>query len=188
MESNVLNVRDLPQAEEIINGDLLIVERPNGTQSLDFKDFIVGPDNVSFYNTTIVGLSTTVSSLSTSAHAEVVALSSDTRNYVNTKLTDVKNYYYFNTNITFNAGATNLSFNFESAVNNLNPADIHLVYDYTSIGSQNLAEFNPQPFLIQLIKGSTQTTNGLNSYAVNAYVLSAMKASCTVNASVQRAY
>lgn len=188
MESNVLNVKDLPQAEEIINGDLLIVERPNGTQSLDFKDFIVGPDNVSFYNTTIVGLSTTVSSLSTSAHAEVVALSSDSRNYVNTKLADVKNYFYYNTNITLNAGAKNLSFTFDSIVSNLNPADINLVYDYTSVGVQNLNEFNAQPFLIQLIKGSTQSSTGKNSYTVNAFVLSAMNASSIINATVQRAY
>lgn len=46
---NTINVKDLPSLEQILNGDFLIVENINGTNRLDFADFVIGPSNTSFY-------------------------------------------------------------------------------------------------------------------------------------------
>lgn len=61
MENNTVKVKDLPRLEEILPGNLLIVEDEVGTKALDFKDFVVGPANTSFYN----GLATNINNLST---------------------------------------------------------------------------------------------------------------------------
>jgi hypothetical protein len=46
---NSINVKDLPSLEQILAGNYLIVENVNGTNKLDFADFVVGPSNTSFY-------------------------------------------------------------------------------------------------------------------------------------------
>lgn len=65
-DPNVVNIKTLPRIEEIVEGNLLIVENDQGTNTLDFANFVVGPNNVSFYNQ-IVSLSTQNVSLSASA-------------------------------------------------------------------------------------------------------------------------
>lgn len=47
---NTVNVKDLPQAEEIVTGNYLLLEDETGTKIIDFKNFVVGPSNTSFYN------------------------------------------------------------------------------------------------------------------------------------------
>jgi len=64
-DSNVVNIKTLPRVEEIVEGNLLIVENEQGTNTLDFSNFVVGPNNVSFYSQ-IVSLSTQNVSLSSS--------------------------------------------------------------------------------------------------------------------------
>jgi len=76
-----VNIKQLNQIEEIVNGNFLIVETDKGTQILDFANFVAGPENVSFYNdfaslcSQVVALSsyldTTVTSLSTTVDATV---------------------------------------------------------------------------------------------------------------------
>jgi hypothetical protein len=46
---NSINVKDLPSLEQILAGNYLIVENVNGTNKLDFADFVIGPLNTSFY-------------------------------------------------------------------------------------------------------------------------------------------
>jgi len=50
MENNIVKVKDLPQIEEILPGNYILVEESTGTKILDFRDFVIGPDNTSFYN------------------------------------------------------------------------------------------------------------------------------------------
>lgn len=77
MPSNNINIRDLGEVDQINNGDLLIVETPNGTNTLDFNNFVVGPDNVSFYSsfqslcTGVLALSTTVDKLSAGIYPDI---------------------------------------------------------------------------------------------------------------------
>ena len=47
---NIKNIKDLPQLEQILPGNFLIVENPTGTNKLDFDDFVIGPRNTSFAN------------------------------------------------------------------------------------------------------------------------------------------
>jgi hypothetical protein len=67
---NTVNIKDLTKIDEINPGDLLVVETTNGTTALDFQNFVVGPDNVSWYtafetvSTNLFGLSARVSTLS----------------------------------------------------------------------------------------------------------------------------
>lgn len=63
---NTINIYELNQIEEIIPGNYLIVQNENGTNIIDFKNFVVGPDNVSWYTSftsACAQLTTTVSSL-----------------------------------------------------------------------------------------------------------------------------
>jgi len=75
---NTINVKELPQLEQILAGNYLIVENNAGTNKLDFSDFVIGPQNTSFYNgiaNNIFSLSASQISLSTA----VSAVSSDYR-------------------------------------------------------------------------------------------------------------
>jgi len=50
IEDEIVNISDLDVGNEILKTDKLIVESGNGTKLLDFKDFIIGLDNISFYH------------------------------------------------------------------------------------------------------------------------------------------
>jgi hypothetical protein len=68
MEANYIKFNQLPQVEEVLPGNLLIIEDQTGTKIVDFKDFVIGPTNTSFYNalvTNIRSISTFSMSLST---------------------------------------------------------------------------------------------------------------------------
>jgi hypothetical protein len=65
MESNMVKIKDLPRVEEVLPGDLLIVEDQQGSKAIDFRDFVVGPENTSFFN----GLATNITAVSTFSHS-----------------------------------------------------------------------------------------------------------------------
>jgi hypothetical protein len=58
MEANILNVKDLPQAQEVLPGDFIILEDNTGTKIVDFRNFVVGPRNTSFYNALVTNINT----------------------------------------------------------------------------------------------------------------------------------
>jgi hypothetical protein len=76
-DPNVVNIKTLPRVEEIVNGNLLIVENEQGTNTIDFVNFVVGPNNVSFY-TQITNLSSQIVSLSSSTTTLINNLSTTT--------------------------------------------------------------------------------------------------------------
>jgi hypothetical protein len=49
--SNKTNISELPSTEGIGKDDLLIVQSSKNTSAIKFEDFILGPENVSFYQT-----------------------------------------------------------------------------------------------------------------------------------------
>lgn len=66
---NITNIKDLPQLEQILAGNFLVVENNIGTNKLDFADFVIGPTNTSFYSgilSDILSLSSTLISQNTS--------------------------------------------------------------------------------------------------------------------------
>jgi len=72
---NTTNIKALPPVEQILPGNFLVVEDTVGTKKLNFNDFVIGPNNTSFYtplDTRIKTLSTSVFSLS----SETISLSS----------------------------------------------------------------------------------------------------------------
>ena len=78
----IYNVRELPEIFSVADGDLLIIETENGTNILDFENFVIGIDNTTFgstlsTNTTdIAALSSSFDTLSSTLNNSVDALSS----------------------------------------------------------------------------------------------------------------
>jgi len=47
-DSNSQNIKSLDRVDEIQPGDFILVETPQGTKIIDFKDFIINKDNITF--------------------------------------------------------------------------------------------------------------------------------------------
>ena len=69
-----VNIKQLTQLEEINDGDFLLVETNTGTKIIDFRNFVVGPNNVSWYND-FTALSAQVVALSASVDQAVSNIS-----------------------------------------------------------------------------------------------------------------
>lgn len=76
-DPNVVNIKGLPRVEEIVDGNLLIVENEQGTNTLDFVNFVIGPNNTSFY-TEITDLGDKLVSLSAEAASQITNLTDTT--------------------------------------------------------------------------------------------------------------
>lgn len=50
LEDEIINIEDLDIAKEIKIGDYVLLETTDGTKLIDFKDFIIGTDNITFYD------------------------------------------------------------------------------------------------------------------------------------------
>tara|TARA_Y100001938_G_C8069360_1_gene422191 strand:+ start:406 stop:1350 length:945 start_codon:yes stop_codon:yes gene_type:complete len=50
IEDEIINISDIDIGTEILRTDKLLVETNNGTKLVEFKDFVIGTDNISFYN------------------------------------------------------------------------------------------------------------------------------------------
>ena len=78
----IYNVRELPEVFSVAAGDLLLIVTENGTNILDFENFVIGVDNTTFgstlsSNTTdIATLSSSFNTLSSSVDSSIAALSS----------------------------------------------------------------------------------------------------------------
>jgi hypothetical protein len=128
---NTTNVKDLPQLEEVISGNFLIIENQFGTNILDFEDFVIGPENASFYNT-IVSLSTYSVSMSGTVSSGFSSLTAFTLSAINTKFGALTSNYprYFEVYpnvITVAAGSKGASTDFNSELSNILINDINIV-------------------------------------------------------------
>jgi hypothetical protein len=61
--STQISIKQLPQITEINSGNLILVQSANATNTLDFKNFVIGLDNTTF-GTTITQHSTDITVLS----------------------------------------------------------------------------------------------------------------------------
>lgn len=81
---NTVNIKNLNQLEEITSGNLLIVETELGTNIIDFKDFVVGPENVSWYSafetvsSYTVALSSQLETLTLQVSSDMISLCAHT--------------------------------------------------------------------------------------------------------------
>jgi hypothetical protein len=83
---NITNIKDLPQLEQILEGNFLVVENTTGTNKLDFGDFVVGPNNTSFYS----AISNDILSLSSFNISQNTSLSSLSSSIKVIKATETK--------------------------------------------------------------------------------------------------
>lgn len=110
--SNV-NIKELPVIEEILPGNLLIVETEKGTHTIDFANFVVGPENVSFYEE-IVSLSAQAISLSAALINNTNNLSASVDNLVFSRINSLSStvnqtfskIFYSAGALAFNAGSS----------------------------------------------------------------------------------
>jgi hypothetical protein len=84
MENNTVNIKQLPLKEEIIPGNFLIVEDTEGSKILDFKNFVIGPNNTSFYNSLVTNIRA-VSTYSTSLCSNIAVNQQQVRSFVDTR-------------------------------------------------------------------------------------------------------
>ena len=83
-----VNIKEIPQIEEIVEGNFLIVENNNGTNIIDFNNFVVGPNNVSFYSD-FQAVSSQVTQLNGSLTSQINSISASTDSLVNQKFTSL---------------------------------------------------------------------------------------------------
>jgi parallel beta-helix repeat protein len=68
--SNKTSITNLPKVQGMNPTDLLLVQNATSTSTILFKDFVIGPDNVSFYNT-VSGMQQQINEQGTSAGISV---------------------------------------------------------------------------------------------------------------------
>lgn len=100
-----VNIKELPQLDEMQPGDLLVVETDAGTNVIDFSNFILPPENTTFYGeitqlqddvTTLNELvSASTTGLATSA-ANILTSLNDTVENVTTQIQSFSATYYNN--------------------------------------------------------------------------------------------
>lgn len=124
---NTTNIKSLPQVEQVLPGNYLVVEDSFGTKKIDFDDFVVGPRNTSFYNS----LDTRVKALSVST---VKLLSSNPVLYkqlFDSSINSFRNYNLFELHTfsnTFYAPSGNYVYvsNFLFGLSSINASDLNV--------------------------------------------------------------
>jgi hypothetical protein len=128
---NATNVKELPELEEIVDGNYLIVENNQGTYILNFQNFVVGPENVSFYSA-FTSLCSKQVSMSATVDSKFQTLSTNVLSAVNTKISELTANYpryfevYPNT-ITVSSGNKSARTDFNSELGNIRVSDINVI-------------------------------------------------------------
>jgi hypothetical protein len=138
---NTTNIKDLPQLEEVIEGNYLIIEDNVGTNIIDFADFVVGPNNVSFYNV-VEALSTRSISMSSTVDSKFNTLSSDLIDSVDTKLEAFTSAYQRTFNVypptlIVQSGLRYGQSTFNSPVDSIVASDINVIPTNDSASKMN---------------------------------------------------
>jgi hypothetical protein len=98
-----VNIKELPQLDEVQPGDLIIIETDTGTNTIDFSNFILPPENVTFYGeitqlqedvaTINTELSTATTNFTTSANNLITELGTAVNN-VTTQVAQFSSTYF----------------------------------------------------------------------------------------------
>jgi hypothetical protein len=162
MESNTVNINDLPVIEEIVNGNYLLVEDETGSKILDFKNFVIGPNNTSFYNAIVTNINA-VSTYCTSLSATVRNNTDQTLKSVDNRFNQLTaafetrfgnfdsrypKLFEANGTITVGPGASGASVVFPAAINTINVEDINIVCTTYDVSGRN--GFNMMPVAASL--------------------------------------
>lgn len=142
-KNTYLNIKELPEINDIIGGDYLIVETPNATSILDFANFTITLDNTTFGDV----ITTNTSNIATLS-AQVMTLS-------NTSVTKTQ----FNSLNTTVAALTSTTSQDTYAVFSIN--------NYTSAGASLIASSNIAS--IQLQNTLTSTSSAVRLYFTKVF-------------------
>jgi hypothetical protein len=77
----IYNIKELPETFAVAAGDLLLIETDDGTNIMDFANFVIGLDNTTFgttitqHSTDIAALSSDVDALSSKVDEDIATLS-----------------------------------------------------------------------------------------------------------------
>jgi len=141
--NNTINVKDLPQAEEIVTGNYILLEDETGTKIIDFKNFVIGPANTSFYNAIVTNIRA-VSAYCDSLSGTIGRFQRQTIAAVNTEFeTLTSNFsqrfpsFFIKTGtISINPNAKSGFSTFSSTLPNIETVDINVVqtvFDFSSL-------------------------------------------------------
>ena len=164
----IYNVKELPETFAVAAGDLLLIETDDGTNIMDFANFVIGLDNTTFgttiteHSTDIAALSSDVATLSSKIDTDIITLSAavignTTKALISLSAQDVNGPRIINsTNITSVEFENNkIRFNFTN--NFTNAAYLVLPAASTINGSNEVVQFVE----------SEKQTNYLDLSAVN---------------------
>jgi len=167
---NATNVKELPELEEIVDGNYLIVENNQGTYILDFQNFVVGPENVSFYSA-FTSLCSKQVSMSATVDSKFQTLSTNVLSAVNTKINELTAKYprYFEVYpnmITVSAGYYSGFTRFNSEIQSIRASDINVIPTNEGASKMTWALFlsaeqfpgsppNPRPYTYTITISST---------------------------------
>jgi hypothetical protein len=177
---NTTNIKDLPQLEEVVEGNYLIIENEIGTNIIDFADFVVGPNNVSFYNV-VQTLSTRSISMSATVDSKMTSLSSGLLDTFNSKFNSVTANYprffavYPNT-LNVPSGLSRGQVNFNSSIDTFTPSDINVVptndaaskMSWVLLLSSTVFPGNPQPYTYTITISSSVTLTSNATFETKA--------------------
>lgn len=128
---NSRTVKQLPKLEEVLEGNYLIIENNLGTNIIDFADFVVGPNNVSFYNV-VTNLSSRSASMSATVDSKFQTVSSNILEETNTRIDSLTANYpryfvvYPNT-LTVTTGLLRGEVDFNSELGDIFISDVNIV-------------------------------------------------------------
>ena len=109
-KNTYLNIKELPEINDVIAGDFMIIETSAGTSIIDYQNFLITLDNTTFGDQVIKN-TTDIATLSTDLNTSFDTLSVDLNTSFDTLSTDL--------NTTVNTLSTNLSTSFNTKFNTL---------------------------------------------------------------------
>jgi hypothetical protein len=146
-----VNIKELPSIEEVQPGDYLIIETDTGTNICDFVNFILPPENVTFYgeienlqtdvlilSSAIQTTNTTVSSLSSQLNTTV----NSTVTSVNTQIANLSNTYtdwFTKGSITFNGATSGVTQGNRCTANRISTGVYQITFPNTNITAANVS-------------------------------------------------
>jgi hypothetical protein len=124
---NSTNIKNLPQIDQIIDTDFLVVENYSGTNKLRFKDFVISPNNTSFYNSLKTDM-LLLSNYNNNLNTDIIALSTLTLGLSTVTLKNLKdiNDLKISTDNNFLNVNTNISQNVSNLQNLINNTSVNL--------------------------------------------------------------
>lgn len=146
-----VNIKELPSIEEVQPGDYLIIETDTGTNICDFANFILPPENVTFYGeienlqTDVLILSASIQSTNTTVNSVSSQLNTtvnSTVTAVNTQIANLSTSYtdwFTKGSITFDGTTTGVTQGNRCTANKIDTGVYQITFPNTTINAVNIS-------------------------------------------------